>query len=185
MYCSAIISITKYHDYSNEQYCLYVDFNKCCLGLKWRYKSKGDNVNKIIMYVLNMLTPQIIVMVIWYIKKNHKQETGSGGFWELVTSVGFPCSPKGTITVTLSSVDRRSHVCFLPLLFYLLSWVHFSNLSLLYASALFCCSSISPLWPQHHDNLILFHFCMFPPPLDYCWEIHGRLSPRVVNAAFQ
>lgn len=94
-------------------------------------------------------------------KRNHKQETvrmRDSGSWS--PQWDSPALQR-TITASLSSVDGVKP-CLFPASLIFSSWVectlcHFSNLSLLYAAALFYLFlSLSPLWPQHHDNFMLF-----------------------------
>lgn len=118
-------------------------------------------------------------MIIWY--SEEEPQTGNWlneGFWELVTSVGFPCSSKDHNCVSLSSVDgvkpclfpaslilasglsahlafSRTCLCFMPRL----SFAYCSSLSLSHhcdhnTMTTSCCSSLIPLshWTTNLGN---------------------------------
>lgn len=93
------------------------------------------------------------VMIIWYSEEEPQAGNWQNeGFWELVTSVGFPCSSKEHNCVSLLS--RWNEAMFVSCISYFSSWTEctlglLSNLSLLYASAVFSLLllSLSPLQP--------------------------------------
>ncbi len=115
-------------------------------------------------------------MIIWYNEEEPQTRNWQNeGFWELVTSVGFPCSSK-TITVSLSSADGRKP-CLFPaslilapglsahLAFSLTCLCFMPRLSFAYCSSLShhcnhntmttsCCSSLVPLshWTTNLEN---------------------------------